>query len=92
MEIVAMDMKVSCHGNEGQLPLPNTTSHESQSIICDIAVFFLCQLRGMYAARQLSFAGVNFDIKDVPLSEKFVEMYDASVELVSLPPNPSSFS
>ena len=31
MEIVAMDMKVSCHGNEGQLPLPNSTSHESQS-------------------------------------------------------------
>ena len=41
MEIVAMDMKVSCHGNEGQLPLPNTKSCEGQSIICDIAVFFL---------------------------------------------------
>ena len=41
----------------------------------------------MYAARQLSFAGVNFSIKDVPLSEKFVEMYDASVELVSLLPS-----
>ena len=45
----------------------------------------------MYAARQLSFAGVNFDIKDVPLSEKFVEMYDASVELVSLLLNFFSF-
>lgn len=40
------------------------------------------QLRGMYTARQLSFTGVTFDIRDVPLSEKFIEMYDSSVEMV----------
>ena len=31
MEIVAMDMKVSFHGYEGQVPPPNTMSHGSQS-------------------------------------------------------------
>lgn len=33
--------------------------------------------------RQLSFAGVSFDIKELPLSRDFIEMYDASVKLVS---------
>ncbi len=42
------------------------------------------KLRGLYAARQLSFSGVTFSINEVPLSEKFVEMYNASVELVSV--------
>ena len=80
-----MDTKVRCRYQ--------TLRHMVVSLVqrfhclCDVAVCFLCQLRGMYAARQLSFAGVNFSIKDVPLSEKFVEMYDASVELVSLLPS-----
>ena len=42
------------------------------------------KLRGMYMARQLSFAGVTFSINEVELSDKFVEAYDASVKLVSL--------
>ena len=37
----------------------------------------------MYIARQLSFHGVTFDIREVTISEKFREMFDASVELVS---------
>lgn len=36
----------------------------------------------MYMARQLSFAGVTFDIKEVPLSDQFIEMYNASAVLV----------
>lgn len=39
------------------------------------------KLRGMYMTRQLSFAGVTFDIKELPLSEDFIEMYNASVKL-----------
>lgn len=38
----------------------------------------------MYIARQLSFHGVTFDIREVTLGEKFREMFDASVELVSI--------
>ena len=34
-------------------------------------------------ARQLSFAGVTFDIKEVPLGNEFIEMYNASAILVS---------
>lgn len=41
------------------------------------------KLRGLYAARQLSFAGVSFSVKEVPLSKEFVEMYNASTDLVS---------
>lgn len=41
------------------------------------------QLRGMYMTRQLSFNGVTFDIKELPLTKDFIEMYDASVKLVS---------
>lgn len=37
----------------------------------------------MYTARQLSFAGVKFSINEVPLSADFVDMYNASVKLVS---------
>ena len=37
----------------------------------------------MYMTRQLSFAGVTFDVKELPLSKDFTEMYDASVRLVS---------
>jgi len=33
--------------------------------------------------RQLSFAGVTFDIKELPLSKDFTDMYDAAVRLVS---------
>ena len=43
----------------------------------------LFQLRGMYMTRQLSFAGVTFDIRELPLSKDFIEMYNASVKLVS---------
>ncbi|KAK3751828.1 hypothetical protein QZH41_013286, partial [Actinostola sp. cb2023] len=39
------------------------------------------KLRGMYMARQLSFAGVGFDIKDVRLSQDFIQMYDAAVKV-----------
>jgi hypothetical protein len=37
---------------------------------------------GMYIARQLSFHGVNFKVEEVPLSDDFKEIYDASVKLV----------
>ena len=37
----------------------------------------------MYMTLQLSFAGVTFDIKDLPLSRDFIEMYNDSVKLVS---------
>ncbi|KAF2894826.1 hypothetical protein ILUMI_11349 [Ignelater luminosus] len=39
------------------------------------------KLRGMYIARQLSFHGVAFKIEEVPLSDDFVKIYDASVRL-----------
>jgi len=42
------------------------------------------KLRGMYMARQLSFAGVTFSVNQVELSDKFKEAYDASVKLVSI--------
>ena len=42
------------------------------------------KLRGMYTARQLSFTGVSFSVKEVQLPENFIEAYDASVELVRL--------
>lgn len=41
------------------------------------------KLRGMYIARQLSFTGVTFKIEEVPLSQKYVNMYNKSVQLVS---------
>ena len=37
----------------------------------------------MYMTRQLNFAGVSFDIKELPLSLDFIEMYNDSVKLVS---------
>ena len=37
----------------------------------------------MYMTRQLSFAGVTFDIKELPLSLDFIDMYSDSVKLVS---------
>ena len=40
------------------------------------------KLRGMYAARQLSFHGVSFSVSEVDLPDKFIEAYDASVQLV----------
>ncbi|KAM3600335.1 uncharacterized protein V6R79_021634 [Siganus canaliculatus] len=39
------------------------------------------KLRGMYIARQLSFTGVTFKIEEVPLSQKYVGMYNKSVRL-----------
>lgn len=41
------------------------------------------KLRGMYIARQLSFTGVTFKIEEVPLSQKYISMYNKSVKLVS---------
>lgn len=41
------------------------------------------KLRGMYIARQLSFTGVTFKIEEVPLSQKYIGMYNKSVRLVS---------
>ena len=38
----------------------------------------------MYIARQLSFQGVTFDVKEVKLCPSFIEMYDASVKLVRM--------
>ena len=37
----------------------------------------------MYIARQLSFGGVTFDVKEVKLCSSFIEMYDAAVKMVS---------
>ncbi|XP_073333867.1 protein strawberry notch homolog 1 isoform X1 [Pagrus major] len=39
------------------------------------------KLRGMYIARQLSFTGVTFKIEEVPLSQKYIHMYNKSVRL-----------
>ncbi|KAI8502854.1 Protein strawberry notch 2 [Branchiostoma belcheri] len=39
------------------------------------------KLRGMYMARQLSFAGVSFKIEEIPLEDEFIAMYDAAVKL-----------
>ncbi|XP_048582469.1 protein strawberry notch homolog 1-like [Nematostella vectensis] len=39
------------------------------------------KLRGMYMARQLSFAGVGFNIRDIKLEQKFINMYDKAVLL-----------
>ncbi|PAV91926.1 hypothetical protein WR25_06227 isoform A [Diploscapter pachys] len=37
--------------------------------------------RGLYLARQLSFRGVSFRVKEVALTEEFIRMYDESVKL-----------
>uniref|UniRef100_A0AAX7VQ09 Protein strawberry notch homolog 1 n=1 Tax=Astatotilapia calliptera TaxID=8154 RepID=A0AAX7VQ09_ASTCA len=39
------------------------------------------KLRGMYIARQLSFTGVTFKIDEVPLTQKYINMYNKSVRL-----------
>ncbi|CAL1287186.1 unnamed protein product [Larinioides sclopetarius] len=39
------------------------------------------KLRGLYMARQLSFAGVSFKIEEIPLSDYFKDMYNESVSL-----------
>ena len=39
------------------------------------------KLRGMYIARQLSFAGVHFRIEEIPLSKKFIRLYNQCVDL-----------
>jgi len=39
--------------------------------------------RGLYLARQLSFAGTAFRVEEVALSKEFVHTYDESVKLVS---------
>ncbi|XP_013884121.1 protein strawberry notch homolog 1 [Austrofundulus limnaeus] len=39
------------------------------------------KLRGMYIARQLSFTGVTFKIEEVPLTQKYIHMYNKSVKL-----------
>lgn len=45
------------------------------------------KLRGMYIARQLSFTGVTFKIDEVPLTQRYIHMYNKSVRLVSPPPS-----
>lgn len=42
------------------------------------------KLRGMYMARQLSFQGVGFSIREIPLSDNFKSMYNRAVKLVSV--------
>ena len=37
--------------------------------------------RGVYLARQLSFEGCSFELDEVPLDNRFVEMYDKCIEL-----------
>eukprot|EP00118_Oscarella_pearsei_P006824 m.31751 g.31751 ORF g.31751 m.31751 type:complete len:1430 (+) comp31532_c0_seq2:742-5031(+) len=39
------------------------------------------KLRGMYMARQLSFAGVTFRIEEIPLAKNFILVYDEAVRL-----------
>ncbi|GFV32748.1 protein strawberry notch homolog 1 [Trichonephila clavipes] len=39
------------------------------------------KLRGLYMARQLSFAGVTFKIEEIPLSEEFKDMYNEAVSV-----------
>lgn len=39
------------------------------------------KLRGLYIARQLSFAGVTFKIEEIPLTKEFKFMYNESVNL-----------
>ncbi|XP_066546140.1 protein strawberry notch homolog 1 isoform X2 [Amia ocellicauda] len=39
------------------------------------------KLRGMYIARQLSFAGVTFKIEEVPLTLDYIKMYNKAVRL-----------
>lgn len=46
------------------------------------------KLRGMYIARQLSFTGVTFKIEEVPLSQRYIDMYNKSVRLVRADPPP----
>lgn len=47
------------------------------------------KLRGMYIARQLSFTGVTFKIEEVPLTHRYIDMYNKSVRLVRTEPPPS---
>uniref|UniRef100_A0A8C4GZ39 Protein strawberry notch homolog 1 n=1 Tax=Dicentrarchus labrax TaxID=13489 RepID=A0A8C4GZ39_DICLA len=49
-----------------------------------VSVFIVAmdmKLRGMYIARQLSFTGVTFKIEEVPLTQKYINMYNKSVRL-----------
>ncbi|XP_074602022.1 protein strawberry notch isoform X2 [Brevipalpus obovatus] len=39
------------------------------------------KLRGMYIARQLSFTGVQFRVEEIPLSKRFIKLYNECVEL-----------
>ncbi|XP_015914780.1 protein strawberry notch homolog 1 [Parasteatoda tepidariorum] len=39
------------------------------------------KLRGLYMARQLSFAGVSFKIEEIPLAQDFISMYNESVKI-----------
>uniref|UniRef100_A0A3Q3WQI6 Protein strawberry notch homolog 1 n=1 Tax=Mola mola TaxID=94237 RepID=A0A3Q3WQI6_MOLML len=42
---------------------------------------FAIDSMGMYIARQLSFTGVTFKIEEVPLTQKYISMYNRSVRL-----------
>lgn len=41
------------------------------------------KLRGSYIARQLSFAGVSFEIGEVPMENHYKELFNDCVDLVS---------
>ena len=40
------------------------------------------KLRGMYIARQLSFHGVTFNVKEIEIPTDFMQMYNSAVKLV----------
>ena len=46
-----------------------------------VALDLKCQ--GIFLARQLSFEGATFEIKEIEMEREYVEIYDRSVRLVS---------
>jgi hypothetical protein len=54
---------------------------ENKGIGCIELIGIDMKLRGLYLARQLSFKGVDFSIRETPLSAEFIHMYDESVKL-----------
>ncbi|OQV20491.1 Protein strawberry notch-like protein 1 [Hypsibius exemplaris] len=58
-----------------------TTSIEKRGVSAMELIAMDMKLRGMYIARQLSFSGVTFDIKEVPMDPEYCALYDDCVEL-----------
>src|SRR5688500_3390063 len=56
-------------------------SVENKGTGCIELIAIDMKLRGLYLARQLSFAGVDFSVQEVLLSKEFIYMYDESVKL-----------